>query len=535
MLQVQEVNHYAVQLDEKGQPYTDVALTSTDNTTSKNVLAPANHIIPIVFIPGIMGTNLKNNADGKPVWQPPSTDGILPTLDAILQLLKYAVKSASDRQEELNADKVGLYLDGPIDPGISGLSKDICRQRGWGALMRASYHPVMGQLQHHLNNIMELCQLQGWWQTNKEATAADYGDILNGGALTENELIHAAHYRFEVWAGGYNWLKSNGDSGKAIQEYIEKTVLPFYKGTAEKVIVVTHSMGGLVSRALTEVVKSNLVLGVVHGVQPASGAPATYKRIRAGFEGPDQLILGRDAADCTAIMANAPGPLELLPFADYNQGKPWLKVRDKHSKSEKPLPVNDPYQDIYMSDKWYGLIPVANEGLMDPATIVKPALPMGRSLRTEFKRRIGDVMNFHRLISEQYHKLTYVHYGAETSRKCWLDVFWEGSPGDKDIGDFKCLHDDLNDTITLDGNLKLTIAAPDAAGDGTVPLVSAQAQKLAKGDRIKAVFEHGTAGQGQHNTAKGYDHQSSYNDPRSVYATLYGIIKIAQEAKWATS
>jgi alpha-beta hydrolase superfamily lysophospholipase len=45
----------------------------------------------------------------------------------------------------------------------------------------------------------------------------------------------------------------------------------------EKVIVVTHSMGGLVARALIHPKMGSLkdkVLGIVHGVMPAIGAGA---------------------------------------------------------------------------------------------------------------------------------------------------------------------------------------------------------------------------------------------------------------------
>ncbi|MFX5747526.1 hypothetical protein ABTE19_21620, partial [Acinetobacter baumannii] len=80
-------------------------------------------------------------------------------------------------------------------------------------------------------------------------------------------------------------------------------------------------MGGLVARACAQLPEmAERILGVVHGVMPALGAPATYKRIRAGFEGAGQVVLGRNAAECTAVMANAPGPLELLPTAQY---KTW--------------------------------------------------------------------------------------------------------------------------------------------------------------------------------------------------------------------
>ncbi len=95
------------------------------------------------------------------------------------------------------------------------------------------------------------------------------------------------------------------------KDYIEKVVLPYYNegkrklrskthrtakartiavfsaknksAMAEQVIVVTHSMGGMVSRSLTEIHHCDKVMGVSHGVQPATGAPATYKRMRSGF------------------------------------------------------------------------------------------------------------------------------------------------------------------------------------------------------------------------------------------------------------
>jgi hypothetical protein len=49
-----------------------------------------------------------------------------------------------------------------------------------------------------------------------------------GDALTRDEILHAANYQFDVWAGGYNWLQSNKDSGAAIKDLIENTILPYY-------------------------------------------------------------------------------------------------------------------------------------------------------------------------------------------------------------------------------------------------------------------------------------------------------------------
>ncbi|WP_039784127.1 hypothetical protein [Herbaspirillum huttiense] len=109
-----------------------------------------------------------------------------------------------------------------------------------------------------------------------------------------------------------------------------------------------------------------------------TGHPSTYKRIRAGFEGAGQVVLGRNAAESTAVMANAPGPLELLPTAQYktwsNRGeRHWLRVsyvgigqRGMAEEMESFLGEGDPYRNIYLnnSSDWWKLI---REDLIDPA------------------------------------------------------------------------------------------------------------------------------------------------------------------------
>ncbi|WP_162455176.1 hypothetical protein [Pseudoxanthomonas kalamensis] len=50
---------------------------------------------------------------------------------------------------------------------------------------------------------------------------------------------------------------------------------------------------------------------------------------------------------------------------------------------------------------------------------------------------------------------------------------------------------------------------------------------------VKPSFRHGNmGGGGTFNKAEGYDHQSSYNDSRAQWATLYSIAKLAQLADW---
>src|SRR5690606_39018943 len=95
---------------------------------------------------------------------------------------------------------------------------------------------------------------------------------------------------FPVHAMGYNWLQSNMDSGINTASRINSLIKKYQElgFQCEKVILVTHSMGGLVARAVVHPEMGNIsdkVLGVIHGVMPAIGAGTTYKRMRCGFEG----------------------------------------------------------------------------------------------------------------------------------------------------------------------------------------------------------------------------------------------------------
>jgi hypothetical protein len=584
---------YGSVTDAQGNQYTPVALTPTDDTREKIALAKP-YIIPVVFIPGLMGTNLRKKGDKRPAWRPPNTDarGIF---DAICQLFTYAAKNTVKRQADFKTEEAEIDPTGPIDTGMSGLAKETVVARGWGTLLRSSYHPFMGELQHFLNNLalydFDRCEakLQGWADTDAKEPPMEWG-ADTGGALTPDELLHAANYQFDVWAAGYNWLQSNADSATAVKNLIENTILPYYnegkkveikdtpdgKGNdkcsikrekpmrplAEKVIVVTHSMGGLVCRAMTEILQYDKVMGVIHGVQPATGAPAIYKRMRAGFEGVEKIFLGRNSADVVAILSQAPGPLQLMPTPDYHDGSPWLKVRDElGAKESLSLPKEgDPYNEIYLSPAWYGMIPESNTALMNPAASESAPPPdistKGKdteSARDTLKDVIDRVRQFHEAIDKKYKDPTYAHYGAQGKRDSakerggilhtgvmasenlftWGEVAWEGKGASSlDIEQVTVANDDGKGTLKLAGNVKLTVSKPDCPGDGTVPRYSGAAPGGKPG--VQMIFAHGQDNPGKHNEKFCYDHQNSYADEhkRSLYASMYGIIKVAQLAQW---
>lgn len=584
------VLHHSV-VDSDGDQYATATLTPKDDSREKVVLSKP-YIIPVVFLPGIMGTNLRKKNGKNSVWSPPNAD-LRGAGDMIAQLFSYAFKNTQERAGDLATSEAEIDPTGPIDTGESGLPKNVLVARGWGALMRSSYHPFMAQLQRELNDLTQFdfkrceAELKGWAEKYSQEEPTKWG-AADGASLTKEEVLHAANYQFDVWAGGYNWLQSNGDSGAAIRDLIENTILPYYnegkevavdapdgaggnqctirrrkpdRPLAEKVIVVTHSMGGLVSRALTEVHQCDKVLGVSHGVQPATGAPATYKRMRAGFEGAAKLFLGRNAADVVAILSQAPGGLELLPTADYNDGKPWLKVREKVRDTGKvgveilALPMGgDPYSEIYLSPAWYGLVPDGNLGLMKPGGEAPAVFESdGNSQRKKLTNVINNVKDFHESIKMKYRSPTYAHYGAQGKRAqpakehdgifgtsmaeadhlfTWGEIAWEGTGIDGlEPSQIALSKDDGKGALITTSGLKLTLSVPDCAGDGTVPCYSGAAPGNAG---IAGSFVHGQGNPGECNEHFGYDHQGSYGDKyrRSLYATMYAIVKIARQAKW---
>ncbi len=144
---------YRSVVDKDGDQYSTATLTPTEDQREKIVLAKP-YVIPVLFLPGIMGTNLRRIDNKHVVWRPPNLD-LEGGLDAIGQLFGYLFKTTKDRAGDLATASVEVDPSGPIDAGETGLPKNVLVARGWGALMRSSYHPFMGKLQHLLNELAQ--------------------------------------------------------------------------------------------------------------------------------------------------------------------------------------------------------------------------------------------------------------------------------------------------------------------------------------------------------------------------------------------
>ncbi|WP_273028488.1 esterase/lipase family protein [Massilia timonae] len=543
-------------------------------------------VLSVIFLPGIMGSNLRLSAERQRELKQSDNIAWRPDALGVSNISKNA--NSPPRERQLRLDPLQTTVDiydpsGPSDVTGDGRHGNVAlaenfnsplltsdpptmpngrtavqkaRARGWGEVFFKSYGELLQHLESRLNNTFANGKIRSEWRdvvgVDPKVWRSD--PSLPQQVLTEDELKKAVTgCWFAVYSFGYNWLQSNGESAKIIAARINKVIgeLTASGYECEKVIVVTHSMGGLVGRALVHPAYGNLqdkVLGIVHGVMPAIGAPAAYKRMRAGFEDPGLMsispsiieasigakVAGNYGDEVTAVLANATGALQLLPSDSYGNG--WLRVRHNGRDLEAWPKQGDPYSEIYkLRGKWYALF---REDWINPSN-VPPKKDGGTFART--CRFLDQARQFHQTIANTYHPNSYAHYGADGGRQSFGEVVWEirncADPSgwqnwsvvrDSRQGRLEFTSwdpDGANNIGALPFNdsrpvpMHATILAPSAPGDQTVPAKSADHQ-LNSGT-FKGVFRQ-----------TGYEHQSSYKDPQAIASTLYSIVRIVQHASW---
>jgi hypothetical protein len=446
-----------------------------------------------------------------------------------------------------------LLRDDPIVTKNPRTAAQKARARGWGEVFFKSYGELLQLLESRLNNTFFEGRLQEAWRDviDVAPTIWQLDPGLQQPAMTENELKKVVSgCWFAVYAFGYNWLQSNGVSAKIIAKRIEQVINELNQSGYEcnKVVVVTHSMGGLVGRALIHPEYGDMkdkVLGIVHGVMPAIGAPAAYKRMRAGFEdagmlwGPTESIGAKVAGNCgdevTAVLANAQGGLELLPTESYGNG--WLRVTHNGRVLDTWPKQEEPYNEIYkIKGKWYSLF---REDWINPS-----GLPATRGGGT-FERTceyLDKAQSFHQKIAQTFHSNSFAHYGADKQRQSFGEVTWEIDANCADPDgwqEWPILTDNKQGMLELvrwdpfkfnkalfplvddtpPNSVHASILLPTAPGDQTVPIKSSDHQL--KSGVFRGIFRQ-----------SGYEHQSSYKDSHAVASTLYSILRIAQRARW---
>lgn len=342
--------------------------------------------IPVIFVPGIMGSRLKHGA--KKVWDPDDKFFMLKEYGTVFATA--AKKKAKIVGDDFDPDRLVPYED-DAEHNQKFAHVPGAADRGWGTVAWGTYGEILQELQ----------KPESW-----PAPIRAFFDI-------------------QVYAVGYNWSASNVDSGRKLKEKIEKYVKDAQKdgGLCRKAILVTHSMGGLVARwACMKESAAASVFGVVHGVQPAVGAAAAYWRMKAGFErgrvagvelpNPSAWVLGTNGAEVTALLCWMPGGLQLLPGPDYTDNggkKAWLTFHDAEGKELKALPQSDAYQEIYKADAPEAYWRLVKQEYLLPEE--KPAVEPAEAW-DKFCTRVDKAKELHEDLSGKAHDETQAFYGA---------------------------------------------------------------------------------------------------------------------------
>jgi PGAP1-like protein len=584
--------------DKKGAPTFDWTLTHNSILDTVKLIMPATNTVPIIFVPGIMGSNLKSKS-GEAVWRLDGGTmwGLILNDKPVNLAKKWAFEDASKRQALLHPERVDVDPDGAVPSkgvgSIGGTQGFI--DRGWGEVSETSYHKFLVWLEGKMNPAsVNPANWEDFYYTSVNATPKPgqprpepklYPGISMSmrnlprmtddrkavTPVTSDDLLARAKHRFPVYACGYNWLASNNKAAQRLADRIKKVIKENNTGyyTCSQVILVTHSMGGLVARACSEVLnKSDDIAGIVHGVMPATGAAVAYRRCKIGMKDEDYgaaLVIGMTGKEVTAVFAQAPGALQLLPSQDYPPG--WLHFNPTKSQV-KPLtdrPDNEleeivvvsslptkskpsPYESIYLQkDHWWGLV---REEWLKPGT--KTTFTW-----TDFEKNIVEAKEFHTSISGKYHANTYVYYGDDSGKQASFEqIHWRIQPGLQPFGNATAptasdvvnmppakVRTDGSNAAYVGGqreggevyispvgagvtatyetsNWMIVCEKQNAKGDGTVPACSGAAPRTAAPGAVRHQFG-----------LTGFGHEASYQNLAAQMTTLYSITKIAKSAK----
>ena len=530
--------------DENGKLYWPGIQNQKKSENAKAVLLqPPVKAIPVIFLPSVMGTNLMGSGEGggNPIWRG----------DSELKVYgQWAGKSGDKRRDLLNPDTTKVDNRGDINQTIySPLSDDgklfpTRRERGWGEVLSFSYGKFLSVLQgaltddwqQALNNYGKpapekngvLSQLVG-----KSLAESKYAEITGESVLTQQELNHFQNFLFPVHVYGYNWLQDNKTSAEGLVAFIDRTIdlyknhcghgMPFPAGQ-EKVIIVTHSMGGLVARYASQVSGAkDKILGIVHGVIPDLGSPAAYRRMKVGAkqEGMAGAVLGNTAKELMPVLARAPAPLQLLPSAKYLSGAPWLTVEGAgEDGSDVKLPqTRDPFGEIYLNKTlWYRLY---------ESDIIDKDEAVSQSNWTNYVRLVDKpVRKFISLMdSGGYHPNTYAFYGHKIASDGTLA--WRKTainyPKNIHESDRQLPNNYREIPLPFNRSQMYVVTSSKTPGDGTVPVESLSA--ICGNSEIKSILATGVEHQGAYDVSSLKD----IKDRPALQFTLRAIVKMVQE------
>ena len=554
-------------------------LTEACYADTVDCVIPNIHALPIIFVAGVMGSNLCDK-DPKLARTKGDIEKIKDVwlVDSDVTMASWIRRGPAERQAILHPSKTFVYERGDVPGHVTGIltGPEHYWARGWGEVGAMSYKEFLLWLENQLNaggiannhdklnTVLEKLKDREVWHAQKPFEP-----------LTPAESEKSLQWIYPVHACGYNWLDNCAASAKRLADRIDEVMALYNKrGTCKQVILVTHSMGGLVARYCSEVddakrkhkAMRKKIAGIVHGVMPTVGAVMAYRRCKVGMWDEDKgasLVIGRTGQEITAVFAQAPGTLQLLPSKQYPVQN-WLEIVDSNGAQLPGRPMtDDPYKNVYLErKKWWGLV---KEEWLAPSK--ETAINW-----TTFKRNIAFASDFHSALKDKYHANTWGFFGsmgyevkkktkrAELAPNSYARITWVVEPGTvpltNDAPDPNSIAGMKPDQVRQSGSnpvdipapdtqtpepemyipaafartdfgnktesipasyFRIRLAKPEGSGDSTVPVESGSFPCTSAGTgSVKQFFK-----------VSGIGHEPAYKDKRTQHLTAYAIGKIA--------
>lgn len=325
----------------------------------------AHHRVAIIFVPGIMGSRIQ--MPNGVAWDP----------DSKLNMLRWASRYTATKRNILDSTNAGTILQEPSDAFPDDVHADRVL-RGFGGVRWASYGAFLNFLEvERFGNHQTPVYVYGydWRQPVIQLGCQLAADILGERVTHEANQADPIANRY----GGNGILALSG---------------------TQHCIILTHSMGGLVTRVA---LKSSATLqgktvAVLHGVQPATGSPTIYRRLIIGMFPPvdggsaneDKVlraILGSTGDDMGQIASVIPGAMQLLPSNIYRQDadahgvrmSSWTNFNENHATLHRLT------SDVYAAFR--------REHTTGPPGFLRPSLPV--VVRTDLNNRIRGLERYH--------------------------------------------------------------------------------------------------------------------------------------------
>ena len=277
--------------DEQGRLSFDTILTNQSDTDRAHCFVQPDHVIPVIFVPGIMGSNLRLTgtipsgwllrqmawrpddgagstwAGANSMYNPLASNNFIKEIKNAGPGLRQRLlnPATTEVDDTLSTAACTAVLDKLIESQLKGYKLDDetkttlkenyrteYARRGWGSVLLSAYGPVMSDLELKLNRIYVRGAFNAEWSDLlTDQGQKSWGHLSGFEKLTEEHLKHGANFWYPVHAVGYNWLQSNFDAGQYLAGKIRTTIAYYQKlgYHCEHVVLVTHSMGGLVARA----------------------------------------------------------------------------------------------------------------------------------------------------------------------------------------------------------------------------------------------------------------------------------------------